>query len=87
MICSFGFGRLVTPGPCIICGAPFGACTPESVLHQQARQRQVAAATSQLPAATDPKSPPPTAPPPPDNPTFSTKTYRGELKRRRSGGR
>jgi len=86
MISCFGFGRLVTPGPCIICGAPFGACTAESVAHQQARQQQGETRSKAEQVSAQPVQEP-AAPAPPANPTFSTKTYRGELKRRRSGGR
>jgi hypothetical protein len=36
------------PGPCVVCGEPYGACTPESVAAKQA-QRQAAKAVEPTP--------------------------------------
>lgn len=64
------------PGPCPICGAPHTACTVDSgpILVVQTPERDALAARHHA------ASP---APDPPQQQTFSTKTYRGEPKRRR----
>jgi hypothetical protein len=80
MISTFGFGIRLDPGPCPICGTPHTACTPESVAAQQAR-------ASVEPATTSTGSGTCSTATPPEDSTFSTSTYSGQMKRRRTGGR